>query len=116
MQPTDGIIVPYTELHKVFQELRETIKEALDACPKLPSVDSVITLSTAPSQLHRNKHRYSLLFLSEATTFMLDIPGIGQFPLTLGIGWNELSVPDGTETALVGDSMSALYRCTDTLE
>jgi len=116
MQEKNGFEIPHTELHKVIQELRETIKEALDACHKLPSVDSVITLSTAPSQLHRNKHKYSLLFMSEATTFNFDIPGIGQFPLTLGIGWNELNVPYGIERALVGDSISALYRYTDTLE
>jgi len=101
MQEENGLEIPHAEPYKIIQELRETIKEALDACPRLPSVESVITLSTAPSQLHRNKHKYSLLFMSEATTFNFDIPGIGPFPLTLGIGWNELHVPDGTERALV---------------
>lgn len=116
MQPTNGIVAPYTQLHKSIQELRESIKEMLDSLPKLPSVDQVVTLSSVPIQLDRSKRRYSLIFFPQSVNLVISIPEIGRFPLTLNTGWNELSMPDGTEVTLASEqgSMSALYRCIDT--
>ena|SRR2546429_7764034 len=116
MQPTDKSVAPYEQLHKTIQELRESIKGVLDSLPKLPQVDSVLVLSNVPNQLYRHKRRYSLIFLSQPANLAISIPGLGQFPLTLDAGWTELSMPSDTEVALVEGSMSALYRCIDTLE
>ncbi|SRR6266566_6066359 len=112
MQPTDSL---YTELHKAIRELREELETIWGSFPKLPPVVSTLALSTVPTQLHRNKRRYSFIFFPRPANLIIRVPGLGQVPLTLEAGWLELSMPDGTEIALTSGSLTAIYRCMDTL-
>jgi len=123
MQLANGIVTPVSSTEKLLGHTRELICELLeyvrsiaDSFPKLPPLDQAVTLSNMPIQLRGNGYRYHLLFLSRSVTLTFTIPAIGQFPLTLEAGWNELGFP-GTQLALTdGSSIWAIYRCTDTLE
>lgn len=103
-------------LHILAHEISELlayIDTLWENIPKRPSVDSSLVLSGTPISL-KSPRRYSLLFLSRPIDLFIDICGIGKVCVSMKIGWNELSVPDGTTIALASDdSLSALYRCTD---
>lgn len=104
-------------LHKVICELLEDINALWENTPKRPSADSWIALSKNPISLKRT-HRHSLIFLSKPIDLFIDICGIGKVCVPMKIGWNDLSLLEGTAIALASsdDSMSALYRCTDILD
>lgn len=123
MQLANGIVtpVPYTgnilaSIHQTISELLEDIRSILDALPKVPPFDQVVNLSSTPIQLSGNGYRYHLLFLFQPATLTVDIPVLGQSTLELEIGWYDFTFPLDTQIALTNGSLSALYRCTDTLE
>lgn len=103
-------------LHKVICELLEEIEKIADNLPKRPSTDSLLALSETPLSL-KLTHRYGLLFLGKPVDLLIDMYGIGKACVSLGVGWNQLDMGEGTAIALAsGGSLSALYRCTDTLD
>jgi hypothetical protein len=106
---------PMRILAHEISEMLAYIDALWENTPKRPPVDNLLALSETPISL-KLPRRYGLLFLSKPIDLLIDMCGIGKFPLSLQVGWNDVSFPEGTTIALASDgSLSALYRCSDTL-
>jgi hypothetical protein len=120
MQPVNRIVTDVSpdgnilaNIHQSISELLEWINEYWDSLPKRPPVDSALALSDTPIYLQQHGRRRGLIFIPRPVTLSINIPGLGQFLVTPRIGWNNLSVPMGTQIALTSGELSAVYRCTD---
>jgi hypothetical protein len=103
------------QLRTVICEFLEWIDDCWENTPKRPPIDQSVTLSEAPISL-KLTHRYGLLFLGKPIDLLIDMCDFGRFRIPMKVGWNDLTLPEGTTIALASDSsLRAVYRCIDTL-
>ena len=101
-------------LHTTIKELLAEIEAFLDQhTPTLPTIDTVITVTTIPNftPLHRQGYRKVHLFVGYPMGLTFDIPDIGYIHINATPGWIELPLPEGTGIALTAEkSKRLLFR------
>ena len=117
-KPDDHPDHPFAHLITELRETNRLLREITAAAElyKKPPLTQVIIVKPDPIWFKLDKFgRTHNSILSPATniTLTFDIAGVGRFNSILGMGWNELDLPDGTLIALqsAGTQQPLIYRC-----
>lgn len=114
--PEDGDENPiHQRLDKIIILLEEFLElQRPETTTPIELVIPVTQFSDYP--LDRHGRKYMMIFVGANTTFVFNVPGLGNIQLALTVGWNTMNLPSGTRLSLVSGNtatVNVIFRADD---